>query len=502
MLQGLRVRLLLIAASVAAVAVVATALIAQQVASDDLREALDRDLETQADIILILGDYVAATGTWAGVDEFVDQLADDLDERVALTDTNGRVIADSDPDAPFPSQPVGRIDPWTLFDEILLDDVDDEILDRCDALAFSEALTDDDEFSGFDEDDEFSEFDDFDDVFRDCVEAELGATGIGEVALVYVGTEDADAASILGENGPDARLVVVALLLVLGAIAVMGLALRPVLAPIGDLRSGARRLGEGDLDTRVPETGATEMVELARTFNSMAESLEADDERRRRWTSDVAHELRSPLQNLRGHVEAAQDGLMPTDDEWFDSLVDEVGQLAHLVDDLQVLTLSDSGRLSLQRTPIDIGDLAADVVAAHQARAQQLAIELSSSGHGIAPVDERRIRQVLGNLIDNALRHTPAGGTVTLTIERADDHVEVTVADTGEGIPASALGRVFDRFARVDEHRSRLAGGTGLGLAIVAALVDAHGGRVDVDSVVGQGTSFRVRVPADPAAPA
>ncbi len=489
MFRGLRVRLLLIAASVAAVAVLATALIAQQVASDDLRSALDRDLETQAEIIRSLEDFVATAGSWTGVDDLVEELADSAEDRVALVDGGGRTIADSDGDAPLPSQPVGQIDPTALFDETVLADFDDdEILERCELVAGS----DDDEF-----DDDVDDGDEFDDEFRDCVAQELGEAGVPDAALVYIGTGDADAASILGEDGPDARLVAVALLLVLGAVVVMGLALRPVLAPIGDLQSGARRLGAGELDTRVPEAGASEMVELARTFNSMAESLEADDERRRRWTSDVAHELRSPLQNLRGHLEAAQDGLMATDDEWFDSVVDEVGQLAHLVDDLQVLTLSDSGRLALQRVPADIGELADDVTAAHRARAQQLDIELSASGRCTASVDERRIRQVLGNLVDNALRHTPAGGSVTLTVKQVDDRVDVTVADTGEGIPADALGRVFDRFARVDEHRGRSAGGSGLGLAIVAALVDAHGGRVDVDSTEGVGTSFRVSVPAD-----
>lgn len=491
MFRGLRARLLAIAAGVAAIAVLATAVIAQQVASDDLRNALDRDLDAQAEIIRSLGDYVVTTGTWNGVDDLVDELADGAEERVALTDADGRVIADSDDDLPLPAQPIGQVDTRDLLEETFFDDLsEEELLEKC---AFEIAAGTDGFDDEFDDEVPETELDELD--VDGCIAAELGLDTVPASALVYVGTGDEDAASILGDDGPDARLVVVALLVVVGAVAAMGLALRPVLSPIGRLEAGARRLGAGDLDTRVPETGTAELAELARTFNSMAESLETDDDRRRRWTSDVAHELRSPLQNLRGHLEAAQDGLMTTDDEWFDSVVDEVGQLAHLVDDLQVLTLSDSGRLALQRSPADVGELADDVVAAHRARAQRLAIELRTEGRGVASIDARRIRQVLGNLVDNALRHTPAGGSVTLTVQQIDDRVEVTVADTGEGIPADALGRVFDRFARVDEHRNRGAGGTGLGLAIVAALVEAHGGDVNVDSTLAEGTSFQVSLP-------
>ena len=145
---------------------------------------------------------------------------------------------------------------------------------------------------------------------------------------------------------------------------------------------------------------------------------------------------------------------------------------------------------------MDVGQIAADVVTAHDARAQTAGVELTASGSAVAQVDERRMRQVLGNLVDNALRHTPAGGTIVLMADDDGDEVTVSVVDTGEGIPADQLGRIFDRFARADEHRGRAAGGTGLGLAIVAALVDAQGGTVQIDSEVGVGTTCMVRLPA------
>ena len=173
-------------------------------------------------------------------------------------------------------------------------------------------------------------------------------------------------------------------------------------------------------------------------------------------------------------------------------------RLGHVVDDLQVLTLSDAGQLSLSTIPTDVGDLAADVVAAHDARARSAEIELTATGSATAEVDVRRMRQVLGNLVDNALRHTPAGGAIAMAVDSdaASGTVTVSVADTGEGIPADQLARVFDRFARADRHRGRSAGGSGLGLAIVAALVDAHGGTIELDSEEGVGTTATIRLPA------
>lgn len=175
----------------------------------------------------------------------------------------------------------------------------------------------------------------------------------------------------------------------------------------------------------------------------MAESPEAADERRRRWTSDVAHELRNPLQNLTGHLESAQDGLMEPDDAWFDSVIDEVSQLRHLVEDLKILTLTDSGTFRLETSTVDLGELATDVIAAHCYRGDQNRIVLTATGSAAADVDELRIRQVLGNLVDNALRHTPAGGAASILVRAVEVAVEIAVSDTGEGIPAETLDRIF-----------------------------------------------------------
>ncbi|MEM9040191.1 MAG: HAMP domain-containing sensor histidine kinase [Actinomycetota bacterium] len=503
MFASLRSRLLLVAAVVAAVAVSATALIAQQVASDDLRRALDRDLDTQNSIIAELTEFAIDEASWDEVEPFVTDLSDRADERIAIIDASGRVLADSDPDAPLPSQPTGRIESSDLR-ERTFEKIEEECELELRFVADDEPVDDeflDDEFP----DDEFPD-DGFldDELLGECIDDGLTLDRVAPSAFVFVGAGDDDASSILGQNGPDTRLIVMATLVIVGAIAAMALALRPVLAPIGALRAGAQHLGDGELETRVPESGATELADLARTFNSMAGSLELDDERRRRWTSDVAHELRSPLQNLRGHVDAAQDGLMPHDEAWFESVGEELDQLSHLVDDLQVLTLTDAGELPMDLRPTEVGSLARDVAVAHEARARRQDVNLSTAGSGRALADDRRLRQVLGNLIDNALRHTPADGSVTVHVdESAGDgpHVTVTVTDTGEGIPQDSIDTIFDRFRRVDEHRGRATGGSGLGLAIVAALVQAHGGTVDVASEVGRGSTFTVSLPSAPPGP-
>ncbi len=469
MFASLRSRLIAVAALVALVAVLATAYISQLIASDDLRDALDRDLEAQAVIVDSIDEYVLVHRTWEGIDELVDFLADEADTRVAIRDELGRAIADSNPEAELPDQPVGVVDARSSAAEDALFEVGDKVFFECQLKS-----------------------DDIDDLFE-CLDSQIDLSDLPAVGLVYVGEGDITAASILGDDGPDVRVVAVAVLAVIGAIGTMVLAVRPVLAPIEALRAGARRLGHGDLSARVPTTGSTELAELGATFNSMAESLQEDQERRQQWTSDVAHELRNPVQNLRGQLEAAQDGLMTPDDEWFDSLIDEVDQLGHLVNDLQVLTLADSGRIDLNRSQVDLAHLADEVVTSHRPRAEQARVELAVTGSAHANADPRRIRQVLGNLLDNAIRHTPAGGSVTISLsESSDGRPEIEVADTGEGIIPEAQEHIFDRFTRADAHRGRQAGGSGLGLSIVAALVDAHGGTVSVESEVGQGATFRV----------
>jgi two-component system sensor histidine kinase BaeS len=285
------------------------------------------------------------------------------------------------------------------------------------------------------------------------------------------------------------------------------LASRRVLQPVAAMTAAAQRLERGDLSQRVVTGGRDELAQLARAFNSMADAIAGNEEERRRLASDVAHELRTPLANLRGYVEAAQDGVMPADAALLASLHEEAVLLQRLVDDLQTLSLAEAHRLPLHLQPIDIKDIVAQASTAFRVFAEGAEVELVSESQiptredgtempTVVDTDPLRLRQVLGNLLANALRYTPKGGRVTVRIARAGDIVALSVADTGAGITPEHLPHVFDRFWRADASRTRDTGGSGLGLAICHRLIDALGGSITVESALTHGTTFTIRLPA------
>jgi two-component system sensor histidine kinase BaeS len=286
------------------------------------------------------------------------------------------------------------------------------------------------------------------------------------------------------------------------AIVVTALLSRRVLRPIAALTSASRRLGEGGLGERVPVVGRDELAELARSFNRMADSLQRGEERQRRLIADVAHELRTPLANLRGYLEALKDGVMPPDPELFASLHEEAVLQQRIVDDLQDLALAEAGALVYRRTRVDLGDLLETCRVGHHAVADAAGVRLAVSAPPAAaePIqvhaDPDRLRQVVGNLVTNALRATAAGGSVVLAAARTGATRTITVTDTGSGISATDLPHVFDRFWRADAARSRTTGGSGLGLAIAHQIVTDHGGTMSVASTPGVGTTFTIVLPA------
>jgi two-component system sensor histidine kinase BaeS len=215
--------------------------------------------------------------------------------------------------------------------------------------------------------------------------------------------------------------------------------------------------------------------------------------------SDIAHELRTPLTNIRGWLEVTRDGLIDPDRELMASLHEEALLLQHIIDDLQDLAAADAGTLALHREPVRAEDLFAQTVSAHRTRAASSDIRLCThTDPGLSlDADPVRMRQILGNLTSNALRHTPAGGTITLTARQAGDLAVLTVEDTGSGIAADDLPHVFERFWRAEKSRSRHTGGSGLGLSIVRQFVEAHEGTVAVASEPGKGCVFTIRLPLD-----
>ena len=247
--------------------------------------------------------------------------------------------------------------------------------------------------------------------------------------------------------------------------------------------------------------GALLVFAVARRLTDPLEARTEMSERlRREMVADVAHELRAPLTNIRGELESLQDGIRPFNRERVDSLHAEILTLAALVDDLQDLALADAGQMTLDLVALDLGAVARRVVEASEAAAQtagvSLAVERDDGATPPAiPGDERRLAQVVWNLVRNALAHTPAGGTVTVSVRRDAAGARLEVADTGSGIPGDALPFVFERFYRVDPSRSRDTGGAGLGLAIARKIVEAHGGRIGVASEAGKGSRFWFEIP-------
>ncbi|MFE7111341.1 sensor histidine kinase [Streptomyces sp. NPDC057575] len=286
----------------------------------------------------------------------------------------------------------------------------------------------------------------------------------------------------------------VALAVILGAL----LLSRTVLRPVRALTGAARGLGDGDLARRVPESGRDEIAELGRVFNRMADSLQGAEERQRRLTSDIAHELRTPLANLRGYLEALRDGVVEPTPDLLDSLHQEAILQQRIVDDLQDLALAEAGALTYHRARLDLRELLATCRTAHRPQAEEagVAVGLETSPPVYVDGDADRLRQVVSNLVRNALRATAPGGAVTLALNVHDGRAVVEVRDTGVGIRPDDLPHLFDRFWRADAARGRTTGGSGLGLAIARQIVADHDGTIDVASTVGVGTTFTMTLPA------
>ena len=300
------------------------------------------------------------------------------------------------------------------------------------------------------------------------------------------------------------RTAATALGVLLIAALVMVFAGRRLVRPILALTGAAQRMTNGDHATRVPVTGRDEVARLGHAFNAMAESIQHHDFQRKAMVSDVAHELRTPLANIKGYLVASEDGVVPLDRALVSSLLEEAGLLERLVVDLQDLALADAGKLRLHPDQRDLSELAQQVVAAHRPAAEAVGVSLTASVTGPAPaiVDGARIRQALGNLVSNAIRFTglvDRKGQVVVGIRRVGNSYNLTVTDNGTGIAPEHLPHLFDRFYRAEHSRSRTTGGSGLGLAITKHLVEAHQGTITVTSTPDHGSTFTIHLPARPA---
>ena len=278
------------------------------------------------------------------------------------------------------------------------------------------------------------------------------------------------------------------------AFLLTGRAVRRMARPVGDVMEAADRLAAGDYTARVQERGSRELRRLARSFNAMAERLAVNEQQRRDLLADIAHELRTPMTVIQGATEGMLDGVYPADAEHLEPVLDHTRVMARLLDDLQILSTAEAGALRLHRQPTDPEELVQDAIAAIRPRGDAAGLRLESRvAPGLPPVDVDPVRvgEVLANLLQNAVRHTPPGGSVTVTAELDGEAVAFSVADTGPGIPAEVLDHVFDRFVKAAD-----SGGAGLGLAIARSLVEAHGGTIAAESPPGGGSTIRFTVPA------
>jgi len=273
---------------------------------------------------------------------------------------------------------------------------------------------------------------------------------------------------------------------------------RTLTRPIRELTDATHAVAKGELGAQVSVRSKDELGELASSFNKMSADLARSTETRKQMTADIAHELRTPLSLIIGHADAVHDGVLPPTRENFEIIRDEALRLDHLVEDLRMLSLADAGELSISLQEVSAQKLLRDI----QTTYLQIAAQKDVAIHlDVAPdvqmlnIDPGRMTQVLTNILDNALRHTPGGGQIDVSARRVEDGVEIAIKDSGPGIEGEDINRIFTRFYRADEARSREYGGSGLGLAIAKSIVQAQDGKIWAESVPGQGLTIYIRMP-------
>ncbi|MDE2765029.1 MAG: ATP-binding protein, partial [Chloroflexota bacterium] len=304
-------------------------------------------------------------------------------------------------------------------------------------------------------------------------------------------------------NAVNASLLWVGVAAGLVGVAIAAFLSRRTMAPLRSLEAAAQRLGAGDLSQRVPVRGTDEVARLGHTFNAMAQELERAETQRRNLAADAAHELRTPIANIQGYLEAVRDGLLESDEATIASLLGQTANLSRLVQDLALVAQAEAGALRIDPQPAPLAPVLRRAVDAFATRAEAQGVALSADLPEDLPhalIDAPRVGQAAAALLENALTHTPQGGSVVVTARAGVDSIAVSVADTGAGIPAADLPYLFDRFYRADPSRSRATGGVGLGLTIAKQLIEAHGGTIAAESQEGAGSLFTFTLPAAPTA--
>ena len=445
--ESLRVRLIIGFVLIVALAVGTVAYIATRSTQEEFSQFLTKDqLHQYNRQLTVLEDYYRENGSWGGVQQLITRLGQQSGDRIVVTDATGMEVGKYKAEL---FQDLSGKDASWLVSTIMVD-----------------------------------------------------SRPVGQLYTLKEGTSEIERTFV---DSVQKSVLIAALVAGLTGVVLALFFSRSITKPLKSLTAAARRLKGGDLDKRVEEEPKGEVGELAEAFNSMAEGLQRQEELRQHLVSDVAHELRSPLSNIRGYTESLQKGIIEPDEEVLHSIHEESLALGRLVGDLQDLAQAEAGRLELNRELVAMEDLIERALGSVRSAAEEegasLEREFLNSETLILEVDPGRIEEVLRNLLENAVRHTPEGGEVKVILKRKEGEGKgkgkalVGVSDTGEGIPQEDLPHIFERFYRVDKSRSRSTGGSGLGLTIARKIVEEHGGEIWAESEEGEGTTFWFSLP-------
>lgn len=456
--SSLRLRLILMFMLVVIVAIGTVALLASQATASNL-QAYNQTKNNQHIMTTLLTAYRQHVSQQA-LQALIDQLAHDSHQRLILLDPQRRVIADSD------HKLIGQV-----ISEAMLVDASFFASSSSSAKQSNTSLS----------------------LFSISIDAQTQTPNLVEYGLNNNSSEATFLTSV------NRALWLAVLIAGLTALLLALLFSSALVKPLHTLKAAAGRMEQGDLNQRVTIKGKGEVSALAHAFNTMAESLSRSEQAHRNLVSDVAHELRNPLMNIRGYLELLQDQTLEPTPETIASLYEETSLLSRLVADLQDVSLAEAGQLHLKRQALSLEE----VVSQAAQMAQPSLARKDLALHVCLPpnlpdieADQERVAQILRNLFSNAITHTPDKGKICITASACESLVRISVQDTGTGIAPEHLPYLFERFYRVDASRTRATGGTGLGLAVVKQLVQAHGGQITVTSLPGQGSCFTFTLPA------
>ncbi|MCP4307443.1 MAG: HAMP domain-containing histidine kinase [bacterium] len=487
-MRSLKGRVVVVVAAVALVAIVLTAWAVASRTQDSVVAAVNDRAEATDFITEELNFLALSVSDWRSGDDLIRDLADQFDARIVITDLDGRPLVDSG-EGELPPL-VGVIDPLSPLGEFGAEIPEDE---------FNAALA-----TCFDNNgieffiDEFGVTvlaDDADPFIEECYNEAF--EGVDTFALV----DSVEPALLFVDFPVDPQIPWPELALVAAVVLALALvgattASRFIAGPIRRLSDAARSIRGGDLSTRVDSVPIEEVQDLATSFNEMAVGLEQADNRRRQLTSDIAHELRSPLTNIIGHLDAIDDGVIEAAPEHLQVVSAEASRLHLLIEDLRQLAEADEGQLRLNRERQDVGAIVERVVGTRRVVAADKNITLTVDCPPVeAPVDAARVEQIVGNVVDNAIAAVGEEGAVRVTASTGESSLQITVSDNGPGVPEDLLPIVFDRFRRDDRVRTPGAAGSGLGLAVSRALAVAHGGDITATNHADGGAVFTVTLP-------